>query len=196
MVDVDDVIYPFSSHAHALLEQAGITNGRPLTSWDFDKSYGSPRGTAWRILTSHQVSGKLFEALPIPGALAQLARLRYHGARIHLVTARGTFGSPQDALTQALTRQWVLGHNVPLDTLAFEADKVAYGEQFGGFDYVLDDKPSTIQAFYAQTTAMPFLMNACHNQDALMPRVRTVREFADYVLNAELGAEAVEEAVA
>ena len=182
LIDVDDVLYPWSAIAHDLLDLAGLTNGKPICTWDLAESYGPPttREAVWEVLDRPMLLRTLYMGRPIDGALAQLARLRGWGHRVHLVTARGTFGLNQEEI-QALTREWVRTWGVPLDSLSFAKDKV----NLMPFDYALDDRPSTIEAFYreAEWPCKAFLMDACHNQTATgMPRVYSVREFADQVV--------------
>lgn len=177
IVDVDDVLHPWSKTAHAICERAGITNGQPITQWHFWLDYGIEEGELWSLLNSKQAHAELYTAAPIPHALTALRRLRNFGHRVHIVTARG-YG-PMGEQIQMETRDWISTWNVPLDTLTFTKDKTSVKA-----DFALDDGIHNYEALNAAGVACS-LMDAVHNQHYEVPpgrRAYSVGQFADQVL--------------
>ena len=174
--DYDDIIYPWSNRAHKLCVEAGTTGGNEVDRWRIWESYGCEEQVFWDVLSSATVSGELYDDAPISGVLAQMQRLRGHGHRIHIVTARG-FGQ-HGALIQALTREQVRNWNVPMDSLTFSQDKTVVPAHFAIDDGLHNYWPLD------EAGVMVFLMDMWHNQIVPAPvrRVKSVREFADLVL--------------
>lgn len=174
--DYDNVTYPFSSRAHELLTRAGITKGRPITRWRMEEDFECTSEVLRAALGEVTLTGELYDAPLIPGVLPQMRRLRGHGHRIHVVTARG-FGQHGD-LIQAITRDQIRSEGVPLDSLTFAKDKTVVPAHFA-----LDDGHHN----YIQLNAagvMVYLMDQPHNQAFQgVRRVRSVEEFANHVLH-------------
>lgn len=177
IVDVDDVIFPWSKTAHGICERAGITNGNEITQWHFWLDYGIEEGELWAVLSDRKAHEELYSAPPIPNALTALRRLRNFGHRVHIVTARG-YG-PMGEQIQAETRDWISNWNVPLDSLTFTKKKATIKA-----DFALDDGIHNYEALNDAGVACS-LMDAVHNQEYDVPpgrRAYSVGQFADQVL--------------
>lgn len=177
IVDVDDVIHPWSKTAYRICERAGLTNGQPITQWYFYLDFGCTEEELWAVLSTREALDELYTAPPIPNALTGLRRLRNMGHRVHIVTARG-FGPNGDEI-QAMTRDWMSEWNVPLDSLTFAKDKTIVPA-----DFALDDGIHNYEALNAAGVHCS-LMDAIHNQEYDVPpgrRSYSVVQFADQVL--------------
>lgn len=176
LVDVDDVLFPFSTRAHAICERAGITNGKVITQWNMHLDYGITSEALWAVLGAATVSGELYDAPAIPGALRQLRRLRSHGHRVHVATARG-FGEHGE-LVQSITRDWLRSEGVPLDSVHFVKDKTVVPAHFA-----IDDGIHNYQAL-DEAGVMVWLHSQPHNQSFEgARRVSSVEEFVNNVLH-------------
>lgn len=176
--DYDDVIYPYSETAHKVLDRADLTNGCDLpTQWDMIGHYGCDSDSFYEALDCATKTGELYNAHPYPGVLEEMARLRAHGNRIHIVTARG-FEGPNGALIRRYTTEQIATWEVPHDSLTFARSKVHVRADFG-----IDDGLHNYDALTEAGVHM-FLMDRPHNRerkDAF--RVHSVREFADLILS-------------
>lgn len=163
MLDLDDVIYPWSATAHAICEKAGITGGNKITQWEFWRDYGVSPETLWDTLDEATTTGTLYYADPIPGALDGVTELLGDGFDVRVVTARGVKGN-NTGLIRDYTHDWMRWY-LPGVPVQFEKDK----PNAGRFDYALDDGVHNYRAL-DDAAVQVWLMDAVHNKDALVRR--------------------------
>lgn len=198
LFDWDDVVYPLCSVMQKMADRAGISEGRRITQWQAHEDFGVTADELWGMF--HSDLDYFYGQPLIPGALAQMRRLRAYGHRIHIVTARGShdsgmfYGISSDVI-QGITRDQIRRSNVPLDSLTFAKDKAPVALELG-VDWAIDDKPANV-AELLEVGVSGALMDAVHNQDAAgFLRVFSVQEFADLVINSAGHADIVRDRVA
>jgi hypothetical protein len=138
-LDIDDVLFPWTEHAHAAAEAAGITNGAQVTQWAFHNDYGCTRDEWWAVINEAYVAGML-ERDPYPGVVELLGEVHQNGHSIHLVTARGFEGGLAD-LVRTTTAAW--SRRLPHDSLTFSKDKTVLR-----CDQFLDDSVSNVESLH------------------------------------------------
>lgn len=173
--DIDDVLFPWSRYAHEACRAAGITNGRSITQWEFEKDYGCTREELWAVLNDAYWAGMLLRH-PIDGVLAVLDEIAFDGHRIHLVTARGHEGE-LSALVRNDTREWLRRWRVPHSSLTFSKDKTVVP-----VDFFIDDNLEHYDALDVLGTKV-YLQGTTHNRvkGCTRRRVNTLVEFRDAV---------------
>ena len=154
-LDIDDVLFPWSEHAHTACEAAGITNGAQITRWRFYEDYGCTADEFWDVVNAEYRAGML-DRDPYPGVTDLLASVREAGHTVHLVTARG-FDGPLADMVRASTGAWALRH-APHDSLTFAKDKAAVA-----WDVFLDDSPTNVRALHGVGRRC-FLRDQPHNR--------------------------------
>lgn len=176
MLDLDDVIYPWSATAHAICEKAGITGGNKITQWEFWRDYGCDPDDVWTVLNHHTREGGLYDVPPYDDALPALTRLTDAGCGIHLVTARG-FQGPDRTLIRQLTCDWLAAWDVPHDSLTFSRDKRVVPT-----DYFVDDSLKNYDQLDEAGVCVYLLARSHNNASGDRRRVGTLDEFVDEVL--------------
>lgn len=179
IIDIDDVLIPWSHRAHAECEQAGITNGQQITQWEFWRDYGCTPEELWDVLHNAYYNGMLLTP-PFPEAQPALQRLHAAGHRGHLVTARGFEAGEMAAFVRQCTAAWVDDNWLEHSSLTFTRDKrIIRG------DVALDDSPKNVTALEAAGVTT-YLADAIHNQGFHHPRrVSGIAEFTDIILSRE-----------
>ena len=178
-LDIDDVLFPWSEHAHAACERAGITNGRQITQWKMHLDYGCTADEYWDVVNAEYEAGML-ERPPYPGVIDLLARARGAGHTVHLVTARGFEGPLAESIRLA-TAAWTL--QISHDSLTFAKDKTVVVA-----DAFLDDSPANVEAL-RERGVEAYLRDQPHNRGCeSLPRVADLAEFLDTILSREVSA--------
>lgn len=168
-LDIDDVLFPWSDHAHAASVAAGITNGREITQWRMHLDYGCTADEWWDVINAAYEAGML-DRRPYDDVEETLIGLRGAGHTIHLVTARG-FEGPLAELVRRTTAAWVL--ILPHDSLTFAKDKTTVRA-----DVFLDDSIANVEALRAHGVDA-YLRDQPHNRsDESLPRVADLTAFA------------------
>lgn len=190
MVDIDDVLVPTIDTIHELAQRAGLHDGSVGPEWSGWEAYGCPPEDYWAIWTQFANSGGYVDTPPIPGTVEALRRLHWHGARIHLVTARGFLAHAEEI--RAWTPEWAQEYAVPHASLTFARDKAMampevlslHGPDSAKdcFDYALDDSPKNTRLLRDAGVA-GYLLTHHHNRaDTDLPRVPTVGDFVDLII--------------
>lgn len=178
-LDIDDVLFPWSQHAHAACERAGITNGASITRWRFFEDYGCTADEFWDVVNAEYQAGMLSRE-PYPGVVALLDAARNAGHSVHLVTARG-FEGPLAELIRTTTATW--STQIPHDTLTFAKDK-----SLVKVDAFLDDSAANVESLLEHGVDA-YLHDQPHNRSHVgLPRVADLREFLEAVLGREVTA--------
>lgn len=174
-LDIDDVLFPWSDHAHRAATRAGITNGRTITQWSMHLDYGCTPDTFWDVINQAYLGGMLLRD-PYPGVTDLLQAARAAGHTIHLVTARG-FEGHLAPMIRRHTIEWA--QQIPHDTLTFAKDKTVVDT-----DVFLDDNADTVAALRHYGTDA-YLRDQLHNQaaDPTLPRVTDLQHFLDLAVS-------------
>lgn len=188
IIDIDDVLFAWSKHAHEACLKAGVTNGAEITQWGFHKDYGITAAELWTVLLQAYRDGMLLHPA-ITGTPYQLQRLRDHGHTVHLVTARGfEYGDgPSQGMGSFVRQQtaiWLQKWAIPHDSLTFTKDKSIVRGDVG-----LDDNLANCEQM-SSVGVVAWLMETAHNEglvskDYMIPRVPTLRRFVDLIVEIE-----------
>lgn len=178
-VDVDEPLFPWYERAHEASIKFGLTDGTIMPqTWAPHEEYGCSLEDWWAALAD--AIDWMYDAPPQPGSREAIERLMFAGHRVHLITARGTRGSPLCQVIQQHTWNWVLDYDLPIASLTFSKDKTIVHT-----DYFVDDNVDNWQALTAAGTRA-YLLNAPWNAEQDTPfRVNSVREFADIILEGD-----------
>lgn len=178
IVDIDDVLMPWSVTVHRKAVSAGINNGREYKSWNMHDDYGITREVFWEFVSGLYFDGMLVNTPPYPGVQWQLQRLIDAGHFVHLATARG-FGA-HSSLERGDTNHWLAKHEVPHHSLTFTKDKsILRGDRAidDGLHNYEDMELAGIESYLINRPQN--LVNGCTRR-----RVSTVEQFVDGVLAA------------
>lgn len=172
-LDIDDVLFPWSTHAHTACENAGITNGKVVTQWGMHLDYGCTSDEVWEVINQEYVDGMLTRS-PYDGVQEILTDLRNAGHTVHLATARG-FEGPLAGLVRHHTIEWLQVHEIPHDSMTFTADKSLLN-----VDVFLDDGIHNVEALQ-KAKIRAWLRDQPHNQASTLPRVADLAAFANLI---------------
>lgn len=180
--DYDEPIFAWYDYAHKVSIAGGLTtpDAPPPTSWDPSTHYGCDI-QAWYDLLSEEVhKPNGMYTWPVKHEVIDWMRRMYTTGRyeIHLVTARGQFGSEGEAIKR-LTTQQVIREQIPHDSLHFTEDKYSIIKRLG-LDYFIDDRPKywvESEAAGAET----YLLDERWNQDFPVPNGRRVFSTQEYI---------------
>lgn len=184
--DYDEPLFPWYDYAHDASVATGLTtmDQDPPTVWDPHSHYGCTDEQWFEVLDHEVLLGDLgmYGRALKPGVVADMYRLKNRGIEIHLVTARGQFGTYGERIKQ-LTWEQVKREQVPYTTLTFTQDKFTTIRDLG-LDYFIDDRPRYFdQAVDAGADA--YLLDERWNQDFPVEdsrRVFTTRQYIDLIV--------------
>lgn len=173
-LDFDDVIYPWFDTAHLLSSYAGITNGIAPTSWAPYEDYGCTMQAWHDVLSDGAITGALYRADPIPGAIEAMHQLKAAGHTLHIVTARGLLTNGH--LIQKHTVDYILDRGIPHDSLTFSKDKT-----IASVRWFLDDNIDNVRSFrpFASTTPVLVVKPWNRGQEWWGHEVDSLADFAD-----------------
>lgn len=175
ILDVDDVLFPWSAHAHAAIVRAGMDNGAVITRWDCHNDYGITSEEFWGVITRAYMDGMLMQE-PYPGVIEEILLLQAAGHRVHIVTARGFEGAVAQIVRDE-TANWLLRYGIPHDSLTFTKNKASVPA-----DYALDDNAGNVTALRA-VGVEAFLRTQDHNlSNTVLPRMADLTAFVGHVL--------------
>ena len=179
-LDLDGVLYPFhTAYKRWLVHHVARfpADCPEPTRWEFYEDWGLTTEEFLVEFENGVNSGWIFgHGNPFPGAVEQVQRLIDAGHSIHIITDR-FIGDP--GVAAGSTSEWLSEYKVPYDTLTFSRDKTVIPTS-----YMIDDKPANIAAL-AQTACIAYLLDQSWNQEADLPRVKSVEDFVDIVLLGE-----------
>lgn len=135
-IDLDNVLYPFSTEFHRFCSKALDRELALPTKWEFYEDWGLDETHFKALLEEGVMSGVFVNGEPDTGALAAWNTLRDIEVRIHVLTARPTSA-------WADTTWWLDNWGFKADTLHFTEDKsiFEYLIKDGGVGVLLDDAP-------------------------------------------------------
>jgi 5'(3')-deoxyribonucleotidase len=179
-VDLDGVVDDF----HAAFDAAYYWNGTtksPLSKadqWESWNNIGVSRGQFNSLIRRGVLNGSLWWNDPvIDGAKEYLWRLSDDGYDIRIVTTRlvHKFGH---ATTIEATANWLEKNDIPYRTICF----LGPGEEKGMFfaDYGIDDNIGNVMSMRRRDVDA-VIFNRPWNQHSPLPRVKTWKEFYEYV---------------
>lgn len=176
ILDIDDVLFPWSIVIHEWCENVGITNGKTITQWYFHRDYGIEQRILHDAIREAYADGVLVDTPPFAGAVDALNELRGLGVKVHLATARGTSDhcAPR-AMEMEDTINWLEEHGIEADGLSFTQDKTTLVG-----DVLIDDKPDHVVA-YMRTGRQGVLVDSLHNRASLPVGARRVSSFKSFV---------------
>lgn len=178
LVDLDNVVYPFTEVMAHLVAREGLANSMPAdlmkvySSWhvwdDWQVSEGGFNHLWEKAIQSGEMWGvtETVAARPLEKAVQALWTLSDREWHIHLVTSRlNKFRLHDEAVTH--TAEWLKWANIPYRSLTFTEDK----SRILG-DAIIDDKLDNLRNHPAPTK---ILFPAPHNTNELVPAdVRTL----------------------
>lgn len=183
-IDWDEPVHPWYDYAHDAAVEAGLADpdGEPPTKWDPTTVYGCDL-QAWYDAIDNEVrkGPKGLYGRPIkPGIRWQFQRLARRDIEIHVVTARGQFGSLGEQIKE-LTLQQITREKLPVTQVHFTKNKLPVLKKIDA-DFYLDDRTNYVEEALANHIGA-YLLDERWNQDAppSIPRVFSTREFVDKV---------------
>lgn len=174
-IDIDDVIYPWYTQAHKVIEAQGGTGGVVPKTWYPYIEYGMSRDE-WRDrLGAATIDGSLFlQGEPIEGAVEAVELLGRIG-HVHFITSRGYL--PSGAVAQAQTVLWLAGHGFAYDALTFTESK---GDV--DIDFMVDDMIRNLEACRNRGAAGALINRSWNADDETdFPRFDSLLDFAHHL---------------
>lgn len=180
--DYDEPIFPWYDYAHEASIAAGLTepDAPPPTVWDPHSVYGCTLEEWYAVLDAeiergiHGMYGR-----PVHRQVVEDMRRMYErGYEIHIVTARGQFGS-KGAQIKRLTKRQLIAEQIPYTSLTFSDNKAKVIRELG-LDYFIDDR----DRYYLEAQeagAEPYLLDAGWNRDFEVPKDRRVYSTSEYI---------------
>lgn len=184
--DYDEPVFPWYDYAHDVSVAAGLTTMEqdPPTMWDPTTVYGCTLDEWYEVINQEVLKGPAgMYGRPVkPGVVADMYRLKNRGVEIHLVTARGQFGSYGDRIKE-LTHDQIVKEKMPVAGVHFSTDKYQTIKDLG-LDYFIDDRVEYYQQA-SRAGARSFLLDERWNQGyATRPgrRVYSTRQYVDRIV--------------
>lgn len=174
-VDVDGVLFDFvGSLRWAWSGEEGPTDQYPEPNcWEMWDAWSMAKD-AWVEATNGSIARGLFRSgWAYPGALAGIRKLHELGHEVHLITARDRNRAGAD------TADWLSHHNVPYDSLTFNADKTCRR-----VDVFIEDNVENARAVQAAGTKV-FLIHRPWNDFAIDGDIPFVYTWEDFVAEVE-----------
>jgi phosphoglycolate phosphatase-like HAD superfamily hydrolase len=175
-IDIDGCLYDFVGAVRRYrvqvygLDQATMP---PARQWAFFTDWGMSLQEFLADVHAGVEAGVIFgEGDPLPGVVDALGALAGAGHSLHLVTDRGSWGSPGRALE--LTHAWLEAHGVPFDTLTIAADKTTVPCQV-----FIEDRPENFTAL-RQAGVDAYLRSWPYNEHVPTPPGRRVADLTQF----------------
>jgi hypothetical protein len=141
--DFDEPIFKWYDLAHKASLKAGIAlPEHEPTGWAPHETYGCALEEWVAVLDNEILSGDMYHQPFDPDALASVKKVYRNGYDVHIITARGSFGSSAQITNRIkrVTKSEIIKQGLPYTTLTFEKDKVPVAKRLD-LDYMLDDAP-------------------------------------------------------
>lgn len=191
--DFDEPIYPWYDLAHKASLAAGIAlPEHEPTSWAPHETYGCTLEEWVAVLDAEVLNPKGMYCQPFqPGVVDSIKRLYNRGYEIHIVTARGSFGTNHEIRERIkrITQSSIIREGLPHTTLNFAKEKVSVYKRLG-LDYFLDDAPHNFQPML-EAGCNVFLLDERWNQNVdeeFYPfgrRVHSTEEYNQMIMDRE-----------
>ena len=181
--DYDEPIFPWYDYAHKVSLAAGLADpeGEPPSAWDPTTTYGCTLNEWYDVINNEVKKGiDGMYGWPVKPHVAEAMRFMYRTGRyeIHLITARGQFGSYGADIVE-LTKSQLIREMIPHHSITFTQDKIATFRSLG-LHYMLDDRePYYHDAVKANVEA--YLLDERWNQDADVPANRRLFSTLEYI---------------
>lgn len=169
LVDLDNVVYPFTQVMASVIAGSTEINQRPedllklCKSWEIWDDWGIPKGVfdfLWeRAIEQGIVWGTEMKVSPIPGAQTGLWKLSDAEWHIHIVTSRLNKFRLHDMAAQN-TVKWLATWSIPYRSLSFTEDKSLIQG-----DVIIDDQMNNLENHPAEKK---ILFPAPHNEDVTL----------------------------
>lgn len=183
-IDLDDVTFDFSGAFSRAAEKTGVIM-KPLDDWTSYAAYrdaGLTEEQFFKIIIDQNV---IEDALPCPGAIEAINRMKASGATVAFVTSRGYHPRALPSTIAALER-----HGIPYDDIIIvphgmnkaEAVMAKYPK---GFSRFIDDHVGNLESLVgAGLVRMPVLITRPWNKDRAdfkqgSSRFSTLKEYVD-----------------
>lgn len=179
MADLDGVMNPWEPVFHPWLFRHSIVKAlkvkyTPWKDWHHYRTYGIDDKTFVELLQEFAREGLFTSVAPFDGSAEAMKRLHDAGHTIHVVTDRPDFIVDD-------TKAWLENHGCPFDSVTISRDKTIF-KQFGPEPYyAIDDRTENVRAM-REAGISAFLLTSPWNVDADLPRVDSVGEYVNIVL--------------
>ena len=178
LLDLDGPCNDFSNPMDELLCDILNTDRVPANNWHWYRGYGISDEEFVRHLNDFADKGLFTAKPPHEGVPEAIQRLKSMGHTVHVVTDR-----PVQIYEE--TADWLRRYGIPFDTLTISRDKTVFMQYGPSPYYGLDDRPENVVACRA-AGARAFMFVMEHNKDIDLPRVYSVEEYVDLVINEQL----------
>lgn len=181
--DYDEPIFTWYDYAHDVSVREGLADpqGEPPTEWDPTTTYGCTLDDWYDVLNREVLKGNDgMYAWPVNPDVVKMMRYMYATGRyeIHLITARGHFGSYGDDIKR-LTQSQIIREGIPYDSLTFTEDK-GREIRLRGLNYFLDDRDKYFTEA-EEAGAEAYLLDERWNRDFEAPPGRRVASTEEYI---------------
>lgn len=171
MVDCDGVVYDFSSNFNAWAGQSG----HKADKWDFYTDWGWTTEQFVKELNAFGADGGFADDIPIDGTQEAIRRLLEAGHRVTFVT--------DIPPTAEADRGWWIDFYFPGCEYIVSRDKTSFiDEQSIGEFWGIDDRVENVQHLRENNVKGYLLSYPWNDFDTELPRVKTLDEFVDLVL--------------
>jgi len=181
MLDLDgvanlwvDPFHPFLLAHPRFVANYGTVEQTDWETWHHYREYGCTDEIFVEILQDYAREGLFTAAPPFDGVPEAMQRLHAAGHTIHVVTDRPEF------ILEA-TGQWLTDYGIPFDSLEIGRDKTVFKRRGDGPYFALDDRTENVQNMRAADIDA-ILLDWPWNRTADLPRVFSVSDYVDYVL--------------
>lgn len=138
--DFDEPVYPWYDLAHEASIRAGIAlPEHEPTAWAPHKTYGCSLDEWVNVLDQEvmKTRGGMYRQPFQPGVVKLINGLYDDGYEIHIITARGSFGTLGERVKE-ITKKQITKNGLKLHALHFSKDKVPVAQKVG-LDWFVDD---------------------------------------------------------
>lgn len=175
MLDLDGVIHPWVPTFQPWLEKRiGKKIGQWLT-WHHYRHHNITDEEFVAHLTRYAEEGGFTWSGPYPGSVEPLNRLVEAGHTIHIVTDR-------PLVAHEGTLGWLKHHKVPHHSIEIGRDKTTFMKRGPGPYFAIDDRVENVQAM-RDAGVNAYLLDWPWNEHSDLPRVKSVEEYVEIVLN-------------
>lgn len=141
--DFDEPIFKWYDLAHQASVKAGIAlPDHEPTSWAPHETYGCSLEDWVAVLDNEVLTGNMYHQPFDQDALESVKEIYSNGFNVHVITARGSFGSNDEVRKKIrqVTKSEIIRQGLPFNSLLFAKDKVPVAKRLE-LDYMLDDAP-------------------------------------------------------
>lgn len=145
----------------------------PWITWHHYRTHGMSDEAFVKRLTQYAEEGGFGDQTPVPGFQEAVQQIHAAGHSQHVVTDR-------PAIATADTEWWIDTYAPEIATITISRDKTVFKQYGPPTYYALDDRVENVESM-RKAGIFAYLLTWPWNENADLPRVSTLSEFADIV---------------